>query len=252
VAINDETRRSDLWIYDGERGSKIRLTTSQHNLEPVWAPDGVHLTFSGGQEGIVQIRADGSGEREVLLRADRIRYPSSWSPDGRNLLFQTEVSRGMTVWLLPRGGEPRPLLQASYVSSHAQFSPDGHSVAYFSNESGVDQVYVARFPDMSDKTTISTDAGSFPRWSRDGREVFYRQGDAMMGVLVDSTRGFRVGRPQRLFAGDYNGASRDPQFDVAPDGRRFVMVKSDKSSTLRQVVVVQNWIEELKQRVPTH
>jgi serine/threonine-protein kinase len=250
VAINDETRRSDLWIYDGERGSKIRLTTAQHNLEPVWTPDGHNITFSAGREGIVEIRADGSGKKEVLFR-EPARLPSSWSPDGQNVLFNLLQASGISVWVLPRGGAARPLLQGAFSSSHAQFSPDGHWVAYYSDESGAEQVYVARFPDMSDRVTISTDAGSFPRWSRDGRELFYRQGDAMMVVSVESGRGLRVGRPQRLFVGDYSGASRDPQFDVSPDGRRFVMVKSDESSTLRQLVVVQNWIEELKHRVPS-
>ena len=249
VAINDATRRSDLWTYDSENGTKARLTTTSHNLEPVWTPDGTRITFSGGG-AIEELPADGSGSREVLLPRDQTSYPNSWSPDGRNLLFHTVEVTGGRLWVLPRGGEPRPLVTGPFRESHSAFSPDGKWVAYTSNQSGRDEVYVARFPDLGGKVTVSTDGGAFPRWSHNGRELFYRQGDALVAVAVDAGRVFRAEKPHRLFTGHYSGAGRDAQFDVAPDGQRFVMVKSDDAATTGQIVVVANWFDEVRRKVP--
>ena len=257
VAINDETRRSDIWVYDGERGTKNRLTTEQHNLNPVWTPDGTHIAFSSAG-GLVELPAGGSGTKEILLSPERIRsqlavgttaYPTSWSPDGQNLMFQADE---LNLWVLPRGvnSVPRPLLVRSSNDFEGQFSPDGRWVAYVSDESGRSEVYVGRYPEFAERVAISTDGGLYPRWSRDGRELFYRQGDALMAVTIDTKQGFRAEKPRRLFAGQFTGAGRDSSFDVAIDGKRFVMVKSDEASTLRQLTVVQNWFEELKQKVP--
>ena len=127
-----------------------------------------------------------------------------------------------------------------------QFSPDGRWFSYTSDESGRREIYLARYPDFVNKVTISTAGGVCARWSRNGHELFYREGDALMAVAVDMSRGVRAQKPQRLFSGQYSGAGRALEFDVAPDARRFVMVKSDDASTLRQLTVVQNWSEELK------
>ena len=173
VAVNDETRRSDIWIYDAERGSKHRLTTARHNLAPVWSMDGQHVTFSAYPAGLLEARADGSGAPQVLLADDRTRYPSSWTPDGRDCLFHSDSPEGLSLGVLQRGVAPHPLTVSSASSaSHGQVSPDGRWLAYFSDESGVDQVYVVRFPGMTEKVVISTETGSVPRWSRDGQEIF--------------------------------------------------------------------------------
>jgi eukaryotic-like serine/threonine-protein kinase len=250
VAISDDTRRSDIWVYDAERGTKRRLTTENHNLEPVWTPDGTRLTVSTGP-AIVELLASGSKAGTVLL--PRPGYPSSWSPDGQSLLYYANAATGMDLWMLPRsaGGTPRPLLVRPGSDAFAQFSPDGRWVAYASDESGRSEVYVGRFPDLGGKVAVSIDGGTRPRWSRDGHELFYRQGDALMTVAVDGNRDFRPGKPQRLFAGNFSGESHELAFDVSPDGRQFVMIKSDEDSTLRQLTVVQNWFEELKKLVPT-
>jgi hypothetical protein len=146
---------------------------------------------------------------------------------------------------------PRPLLARPVNDREAEFSPDGRWVAWVSDESGAEEVYVASYPDLVDKLAISTGGGTAPKWSRDGRELFYRQGDALMAVAVDTSRGFRAAKPTRLFAGSYTGVGRADVFDVAPDGRRFVMVKSDEAATLQQLTVVHNWFEELKRLVPS-
>ena len=248
VAINDDTRRSDVWIYDGERGTKKRLTTEGHNLRPLWTPDGTRVTING--RGIFELSTDGTGTRQVLSLG-RGGYPSSWSSDGRTLLFHADDAASTHSWVLPRGGTPRLLFARPFSDREAQFSPDGRWVAYVSDESGRNEVYVEAYPDLGSKVAISSAGGEAPRWSHDGRELFFRQGDAVMAAAVDSSRVFRAEPPHRLFAGQYSGAGRETGFDVAPDGWRFVMVKSDDLSTLRRIVVVQNWREELRRRVPT-
>jgi len=250
VAVNDETRRSDIWVYDADRGTKHRLTTERHNLRPVWTPDGARITFAG--PGFQELAADGSGSRTTLVAPAAVaRYPSAWSPDGRHLLFHADEATGNRLSVLPRGAEPYALPVGSANSRHGQFSPDGGRIAYSSDESGRPEIYVAQFPDLGGKVAISTDGGDEPRWSHDGRELFFRQGDAVMAVSVDTTHGLRVGKAQRLFAGHYSGTGREVGFDVSPDGRRFVMVKSDEASTLGQLTLVQNWLTELRALVPS-
>ena len=117
-----------------------------------------------------------------------------------------------------------------------------------SDESGRNEIYIAPYPDLDRRVSVSTDGGADPKWSRDGREIFYRQGDALMSVTVNAREGFRAEKPERLFSGPFSGSGRDGSFDVAPDGRRFMMIKSDDASTLRQLTVVQNLFEELKPR----
>jgi eukaryotic-like serine/threonine-protein kinase len=122
-------------------------------------------------------------------------------------------------------------------------------MAYVSSESGRAEVYVDRYPSLAEKIAVSMDGGQRPRWSRDGRELFYRQGDALMAVFVDTGTSFQAGKPRRLFAGPYRGESQEMAFDVSPDSQRFLMIKSDAAATLRQINAVQNWFEDLKRRV---
>jgi dipeptidyl aminopeptidase/acylaminoacyl peptidase len=253
VLVTDETRRSDIWIYNAEGGAKRRLTTEGHNLAPVWTPDGSRLTFTTNGS-VVETPATGGGTKEVLLPlvGDKARYPCSWSRDGQDLLFQEAEPRGYSLWRSNRGSRDAPpvLVVRSTVGECGVLSPNGHWVAYVSNESGRAEVYVESYPSLVEKVAISTDGGHCPRWSRDGRELFYRQGDALMAVSVDIGDSFRAKKPQRLFAGSYRGESQDMAFDVSPDGRRFLMIKSDVAATLRQINAAQNWFEELKQQVP--
>jgi Tol biopolymer transport system component len=131
----------------------------------------------------------------------------------------------------------------------AYFSPDDRWIAYSSRESGRGEVYVTSYPDLTGKTPVSTDGGGAAVWSRDGRELFYRRGNAMMAAAVDTTNGFRAQKPRLLFEGPYYvGAGGDLSFDVAPDGR-FLMIRGDEASVGRQLNVVSNWFDELTRRV---
>ena len=249
VSVADETtRRADIWVYDVERATKHRLTTERNNLTPTWTPDGTRVTFSSGGVTVEEVAANGSGVPEVLLGTQTpSRRPESWSPDGRHLLFHLDAPTSFDLWVLSRDtGNVQPLLARPFNDWKAEFSPDGRWVAWVSDESGAEEVYVAAYPGLLDKIAISTNGGTSPKWSRNGRELFYRQGDALMAVAIDTTQAFRAAKPTRLFSGHYSGTGRDDEFDVAPDGRRFVMVKSDEAATLQQLTVVQNWLEELK------
>jgi Tol biopolymer transport system component len=131
-------------------------------------------------------------------------------------------------------------------------SPDGRWIAYSSDESGRFEIYVERFPNLGDRVTVSVEGGMHPRWSRDGRELIFRQGDAVMAAAVAAQPTFRAERPRRLFAGAYTGTGQDSSFDVSADGKRFVMVtRGDPQPQVRdQINVVLDWFEELKRRAP--
>jgi len=145
--------------------------------------------------------------------------------------------------------EVRPILVRSFADTNAAWSPDGRGIAYESDETGPRQIYVAQYPDLSSKAPVSTAGERYPVWARNGRELFYRQGDAVMAVAINLTNGLPVERPRLLFKGAYTGTGRNASFDVSPDGTRFVMVKSDEASTLRQIAVVQNWVRTLSDAV---
>ena len=184
---------------------------------------------------------------------------SSVSPDGKALAY-SQIARGTgsDIWILPLEGErkPRLFLQAQSNQQAAMFSPDGHWIAYVSDESGRPEIYVQAYPGPGGKWQISTDGGTQPVWARNGRELFYRNGDRMMAVGIATQAGFQAGTPQMLFERPGLGGAQQgvptPDFDVSPDGQRFLMLKAgeDQQSALTQIHVVLNWFEELKRRVP--
>jgi len=145
----------------------------------------------------------------------------------------------------------RPLTETRFSEGDPRFSPDGHWLAYVSNQSGRPEVYVQPFPGLGEKWRISTDGGNAPLWEPNGRELFYRNGDKLMAVSIGTEPRFVAGPPRLLFEGSYV-AETDVDYDVAPDGRRFVMIERGASQApVRQIALVQNWFTELQQRVPT-
>jgi hypothetical protein len=138
------------------------------------------------------------------------------------------------------------ILDTPFVKDNVEFSPDGNLIAYQSNESGPPQIYVQSFPGPGGKWTISIGGGTSPRWARNGRELFYRQGSRMMSVEVELAPTFRAGKPQMLFEGSYQNG-----WDVAPDASRFLMIKAAApEQPPDEIDIVVNWLEELRRRVP--
>ena len=253
VVIVSEARQSHIWIYDAESGRKTKLT--EEAISPRWTPDGTRVAFCGGTTTSLTWRmADGSGTQDFMF-SGRQRCPTSWSSDGGTLLVNRfdDPTTKVDVWALRREAHDtstRALLTQSFNEADAKFSPDDRWVAYVSDESGRYEVYVMSYPALKGRTAISTDGGARPVWSRDGHELFYRQGTAIMAVSVRTGQEFHADKPRLLFDGPYVGQGGDISFDVAPDGR-FLMVTGDEASLGRQLNVVTNWFTELQQRVPT-
>ena len=266
VGITEPDRQ--VWLYDLSRDTLTRFTfQGNSNLVPFWTPDGKRIAFTSNKEGARNIfwqLADGSGGLERLTTSKFLHVPGSWSPDGKLLAFsEVTDTTGYDIWVLHMGdpsagsGQARkaePFLQTPFNEGAPEFSPDGRWLAYASNESGRREIYVQPYPGPGGKWQISTEGGWEPLWNRNGREMFYRNGNKMMAVEIATKPSFTAGTPKVLFEGKYEMPNNStPDYDVSPDGQRFLMLKpvEQEQAAPTQINVVLNWFEELKQKVPT-
>jgi predicted Ser/Thr protein kinase len=241
----------DLWIYDLERATNTRFTFDPaSDNEPLWSPDGSRIAFvsdrDGGVFNLYEKNAGGAGEDRLLLKTATNKTLTDWSPDGRYLLYQEIGPQTQSdLWALPLFGDrkPFPVLNTRFAERAGAFSPDGGWVAYHSDESGINQVYVQTFPVSGSKWQVSTVRGSNVRWSPDGKRLFYDSTGQMMAVDVIEAGGgrFRAGVPKLLFAGLQ--ALSPHNYDVAGDGTRFVVVTTpgNIATTVAPINVVMNW-----------
>jgi serine/threonine-protein kinase len=232
-------------------------------------PDGRHVTFAAstaGPDNIFSQAADGSASAERLTTSGTIHMPASWSPNGKTLLFVESLpgtgSSGK-LHIRDANGEVRALHETRAIEIEPDFSPDGRWIAYVSDESGRDEVYVRAYPGGGPSRPVSNGGGRAPGWSRDGRELFYlvlqdlapggSTPTQMMSVPVTTENGFTAGLPRRLFAGKFTLQTMVRGWDVAPGGNRFLMVVGKDRPAVRadQMILVQNWFDELRRRVPT-
>jgi serine/threonine-protein kinase len=249
-----------IWLYDLSRETLTRFTfEGTENTLPVWTPDGKRIAFYSNKEGTPNTfwqLADGSGGLERLTTSTYTNAPLSFSPDAQLLAFDEVVpTTGIDIWVLRMSDrKAQPFLRTQFNEASPQFSPDGHWLAYVSNESGRNEVYVQPYPGPGGKWQISTEGGSEPLWNRNGRELFYRNGEQMMAVEISTQPGIVAGKPRQLFKGGYVFSPFGvPNYDVSQDGRRFLMVKpvEQQQAAPTQINVVLNWTEELKRLVPT-
>jgi serine/threonine-protein kinase len=259
IAVAIEEQETQIWQYDLLRDRLTRFTfEGNSNLVPVWTPDGKRIGFISNKEGPQNLfwqLADGSGGSERLTTNDYTQVPHSWSPDGQLLAFvEVSPTTGWDIWVLRVGDrKAQPFLRTQFNESVPRFSPDGRWIAYISNESGRFEIYVQPYPGAAGKWQISTEGGTEPVWNPNGRELFYRSGNKMMAVDITTQSGFAAGNPRTLFEGRYEPAPiTNPNYDVSPDGQRFLMVKpvEREQAVPTQINVVLNWFEELKRRVP--
>ncbi|MBI4480159.1 MAG: PD40 domain-containing protein, partial [Acidobacteria bacterium] len=258
---------TDVWIYDIPHDTLTRFTFEGSNASTAaaWTPDGKRIVFpsnkGGGAPNLFWKPADGSGPEERLTTSQNTQRVGSFSPDGRTEIYsEVDPKTGQDLWVLTMDGDrkPRVFLQTPFNESSAQISPDGHWLAYASDESGRLEVYVRPFPEPGGKWQVSTDGGSEIAWSHKGNELFYRTGgqkEKMMAVDVQTQPTFSAGKPRLLFDEPYVAnplTSAGALYSVSPDGQRFLMTKAvvQPQAALTQINVVLNWFEELKQKVP--
>jgi serine/threonine protein kinase/Tol biopolymer transport system component len=251
-----------LWLVDMSRGTSTRfeLDRSAYNQSVIWSPDGRQIIFGSARTGqmmdLYQKPIAGSAEPEALVKSSDWKTPLGWSPDGRSVLFasQGDKTRG-DVWVLPLGQHraPVPLLQTTFDERDAEFSPDGRWIAYVSNESGRDEVYVRAFssdasgaplPDSGNKSIVSGEGGAWPKWKRDGTELYYVDlAGKLMAATVSTRPMFQAGVPRLLFQPP--SGSADVRWSPSPDGKRFLFLVPETQGTAPFTVIL-NWAGLLK------
>ena len=250
----------DIWVYDLVREVPTRLTFNEgYDGDEVWSPDGQYLVFNSdrdGRDAIYRKRADGSGEEELVVELEgESLFPTSWSSDGRFLIGEATTN---DIWALrlEEGAEVEVFLATEFGEDSPAFSPDGRWIAYTSDESGNDEVYVRPFPAAGGKWQVSDEGGGSALWSPTGRELYYRTDTGLMVVSVESQDGtFRAGKPRQLFEGRFRGGVtgmavsgyRFQDYDVLPSGEGFVMFpQSTEEGKGAHLVMVFNWLQEVE------
>jgi Tol biopolymer transport system component len=252
LLVTVEAATPDLWLYDIAPGTLTQLTFDSGARFPVWSPDGQRAAFSSNKTGalnlfVIDIARPGAGER--LTSSNNLQAAASWASDGHTLAFvEQHPTKGRDIRLIaPDDRSTRSWLDSTFEEGAPRFSPDGRWLAYVSDESGRHEVYIRLLASSSSsgRQPVSNSGGAEPVWARDGRELFYRQGSTMMAVTL-TVRGadLQAGRPQALFDGPFAKGSIDAaNYDVTPDGQRFLMVQSDQptaGSTMFHALI--HWI----------
>ncbi len=256
IAVGVEETDPQIWTYDLGRDALARLTfQGAPNVDPLWTSDGQRIAYKGTGNRLFWQSADGSGNAEQITQ-DQLgtnNVPGSWSPDGQHMVFTYDLRGGRQLWIYSaKDRKIAPFEQPPPKYETApRFSPDGHWIAYASPESGRTEIYVRPFPGPGGKWQVSTEGGTEPIWNPKGHELFYRGGKKLMAVEYEAQPSFSPGKPKELFEGPYVPTPRSfPDYDVSPDGQRFLMLKPAEEQATSQIIVVQNWVEELKQKVP--
>ena len=248
----------EIFVLDGERSTRVTFAERKVKLTPSWSPDSRYVFFSQlNPDQIWKVPADGSGKARLLVGG----YRPYVSPDGRFLVFQLRgQGKNLSDIVYTALANPDAAIEPDSVRTIVEgpgddlqgvLSPDGRYMAYQSDESGGYQIYIRRFPDGEGKWQASVAGGAFPRWSRDGRELFFSDlsTNDLMVVPVQPGANITLGSPQRLFSANTIGAELSQGFDVAPDGKEFVVVLNGTSSgTEKGISIVQNWFAEFKVR----
>lgn len=257
---------NDVWVYDLTREIKTRLTFSPGvNSDASWLPDGKHVSFVSDRDGkfhIYEKAADGTGSATPLIAGEATEFFPSWSADGRYVVFQRAVGTRTPsgsgpasgeVWAMALSGgrKPFPVVQnGQFVAIQPALSPDAKWLAYVSDESGRQEVYVVAFLHGSGKCEVSSGGGNWPRWGRDGKELFYRALDnKIMSVqIAEQGTSLVIGKVQELFQANPAPGNLGPGYDISADGKRFVVVSEDPHQGFPPLTLVTNWPALLKKQ----
>ena len=255
VAFNETAAGStDIFIVEWARNnSKIRLTKEPGSeISPVWSPDSKRIVYSAARGSAVANlywrAADGSGVEERLSTSSNVQVPFWWSKEADAIIFieQTAVNSN-DIYVLPMSGDrtPRPLVSSPFDDRRPALSPDGHWLAYASNERDSLEIHVRPYPDVNrSRVQASAGGGTSPLWSIDGKAIYYRKGNKVFRVNVTTSPEFKAGKPEEMFT--FAGPDQTMNFSLAPDGKRFAMVKSSQDAMAQEYRVVINWMEDVK------
>jgi len=238
-----------MWTVDLERNAATRL--EGEGTYPLWSPDGNRIAFESHNHVILYLRnIAGSAQDEVLVNDSERKILNDWTPFGNYLLYTAlSPATKMDLFLLPMSGDkkPVPLLRTPFNESQGRISPNGQWISYVSDESGIPEVYVQRFPSLGDKRIVSIGGGVEPMWRRDGKELFYLSPDySVVSVSFAPGASPVIGRPKPLFRAPVNTSTSRNHYAVTPDGQRFLINVEDQSSYLSPITVMVNWTEALE------
>lgn len=254
VEINDAANsNTDIWIHDLTRGIKTRFTfDSTFDGAPKWSPDGERIVFTSersGKPGIYIKNVSGLGSVEMLLENDLDMWPSSWSNDGKYIFLERDdATTGTDMWVIPVDSdeEPYSFIASSFDEYNGVISPDGRWLAYTSEESGSEQVYVTSFPGPGSKWQVSINGGDRPLWREDGKELFYlnKEDEIMVAEVDGSSQTFRAGKVSLLFK--TNPSRPGTIYDVSKDGQRFLVNQDLINFAESKVVMIKNWNKNIE------
>jgi len=242
----------DIWLYELGRNNWNRFTSEGNCEFPLWSADSGRLAYNSDRSNTVTIdwkRSDGSGVPETIVGSKFARraFPFSWSPGGLLAFVAVRPAQDIFTVLPGSGAEPTSFVETSFVEGAPMFSPDGHAIAYVSNETGRNEIHLRAFPGGGEKLVVSTAGGNEPLWSPTGRELFYRVGNAVMAVDVTTSPSLKVGTPHRLFEKRYEPSISLYANYSTIDGQRFVMIKRmDPEDSAARINLVVNWFDQLK------
>ena len=254
--VDTQTGTRDIWLIDLARGAPLRFTFNPvDEWLGVWSPDDERIAFTSDQDGpgnLYQKLSSGGANEEQILKTNERKWTTDWSPDGRVIIYTSiHPKTGLDLWVLPTEGDrkPVPYLQTTFNEDYAKFSPNGRFIAYSSDESGRNEVYVQTFPVSGRKWQISVGGGAQPRWRRDGKELFYISPERkLIAVEVKSdTPTLEVGSPKMLFQTrlpGYPGPRNN--YDASADGQRFLMNNLLGDISSNPITVVINWTADLQ------
>jgi len=250
VKLN-ERRIGEVWVMNADGSQAFPVAADGSDYNPTWTPDGNTLTYTSDGNMFERL-VDREDPPSLFLTRENFQLPRSWSPDGQYLAFVEDSANGKSIWVMPRDGDPTPLLDLSFNSGAPQFSPQGGWIAYVSEESGQREVYLRQYPGSARGERVSRGGGQEPVWSVDGRQLFYRNQDRMLAVEITTEPELRIGEPVELWKRPYFSLEAFPRanYDVAPDGR-FLMLGLPESDApgLTLINVVVNWFSEVQERM---
>ena len=243
--------RMSQWVHDLAGGTQTRIQSDLLTWSGGWLPGDDRIVISSNKEGdwdLYTVSANGNGEMTLLFKKPFTQHPMSVAADGSVLYYESHPVTGSDLWMLTPDGQHRPLVVTPFNEVDGSLSPDGAYVAYYSDESGRNEVYATPVSGQGNRVVVSNGGGVSPVWSRDGRELFYRANDDLMSAEIRSKNPLVLGARKKLLdvSGFEPGYFHD--FDVSPDGQRFLFIRAEPGGRPTRLDVMLNWFPELERR----